>query len=986
MRKRLQVLLFLFGIVVPVAMQAQTTVSGTINDQSGNPLPGVSVKVKGSDLGTMTDGAGKFSLVIPGKSASIEISSIGYKSQTIEISDASPTITIKMLDDVGRLDEVVVTGLASSVKRRNLANAVSLVTSKELVGTTVQPTLDAALYGKVPGSNISANSGAPGGGISMKFRGITSLVGNSQPLFIVDGVYYDNSSIPAGLNVISKAAGQGSSSNQDNPSNRIADLDPEDIERVEVLKGASTAAIYGSRAAAGVVIITTKRGKIGKPVIEVSQSLGMIMQLKKLGQRNWTQAKALAAYGTVGENLFVAANGKTFNYEDELYGNEGLLSTSRLSVSGGNDKTLYYLGYTYKDDEAIVKGTGYRKSSLRINIDQKVTSFLDLSLNTNYVSSKAARGFFNNDNTSTTLGVSFVSTPSWVDLYPDANGNYPNNPLAPSNFIQTRDLITNTENIERILVGGTATLKILNRGKHNLRFIARGGLDQYTLNTIASFPRELQFEKDGNGTDGASMYGTTLSKGTNISAFFVHMLQLNTDLNFTTQLGATGENVNQNTVLNTATQMIGTQTNLDQAGSIQVDQGKTIQKDRGYFIQEEINYADLLLLTLGLRADKSSRNGDANKLYYYPKASAAFNIHKLSSWQMETISQLKLRVAYGQAGNFAPFTALYSPLEPAVFNGSTGSEITLTRGNENLGPEVQKELEAGFDLGLLNDRVSLSFTYYNKEVEDLLLNVAVPSSSGFTTAWKNVAAVENKGFEISLAATPVSSKNWRWYQSTSFWTNDAKVNRLDVPAFNVGAFGATLGTYRIEQGKSPSQIVGIGGPDDKVDPATGLAVYGDGEADFQVGSYHVVTYKNFEFNLMLHWKQGGENINLSTLLSDIFGTSPDFDDKGVDPTGAKVNGDYRLGALGTTARPWVENASYFRVREIGLSYLMPREWFKNVAQLKLSLSGRNIINIFDYNSYDPEVSNFGSNAVSSNVEVAPYPSSKSVYFKITATF
>lgn len=353
---------------------------------------------------------------------------------------------------------------------------------------------------------------------------------------------------------------------------------------------------------------------------------------------------------------------------------------------------------------------------------------------------------------------------------------------------------------------------------------------------------------------------------------------------------------------------------------------------------------------------------------------------------METISQLKLRVAYGQAGNFAPFTALYSPLEPAVFNGSTGSEITLTRGNENLGPEVQKELEAGFDLGLFNDRLSFSFTYYNKEVDDLLLNVAVPSSSGFTTAWKNVAAVENKGYEISLAATPVSNKNWRWYQSTSFWTNDAKVNRLDVPAFNVGAFGATLGTYRIEQGKSPSQIVGIGGPDDKVDPATGLAVYGDGEADFNVGSYHVVTFKNFEFDLMLHWKQGGENINLSTLLSDIFGTSPDFDDKTVDPTGAKPNGDYRLGALGTTARPWVENASYFRVREIGLSYLMPRAWFKNVAQLKLSLSGRNIINIFDYNSYDPEVSNFGSNAVSSNVEVAPYPSSKSVYFKITATF
>lgn len=986
MRKRLQVLLFLFGISAPCILQAQVAISGTIHDQSGNPLIGVSIKVKGSDVGTFTDAAGKFSLTIPGKSATLEISSVGYKSQTVQVSESSNSVALKMQEDVGRLDEVVVTGLASSVKRKNLANAVSLVTSKELVGTTVEPTLDGAMYGKVTGSNISANSGAPGGGISMKFRGITSLVGNSQPLFIVDGVYYDNSAIPAGLNTISKAAGQGSNSNQDNPSNRIADLDPEDIERVEVLKGASTAAIYGSRAATGVVIITTKRGKVGKPVIEVSQSIGEIMQLKKLGQREWSQAKAKAAFGTVGENLYIAANGKTYNYEDELYGNKGLLSTTRVSVSGGSERTSYYLGYTYKDDDGIVENTGYRKSSFRVNIDQKVTSFLDLSVNTNYVSTRTDRGYFNNDNTSTTLGVSFVSTPSWVNLFPDANGNYPNNPLAPSNFLQTRDLITNTENVERILIGGTATLKILSKGKHNLKFIARGGLDQYTLNTIAIFPQELQFEKDGNGTNGASIYGTTLSKGTNISAFFVHNFQLNSDLNFTTQLGATGENVNQNTVLNTATQLIGTQTNVNQASSIQVDQLRSIQKDRGYFVQEEVNYADMALLTLGLRADKSSRNGDANKLYYYPKASFAFNIHKMPSWSFEDISQLKVRVAYGQAGNFAPFSALYSPLVPAVFNGSTGSEITITRGNETLGPEKQKEFETGFDLGVLHDRINFSFTWYDKQVEDLLLNVAVPNSSGFTTAWKNVAAVENKGIEISLAATPIVSKDFKWYQSTSFWNNHATVTRLDVPAFNVGAFGATLGTYRVEKGKSPSQIVGIGGPDDKVDPATGLAVYGNGEPDFNIASYHVLNYKNFEFSFLLHWKKGGDNINLSTLLSDIFGTSPDYDKKSLDPTGQKTNGEYRLAALGTTARPWVEDASYFRVREIGLTYLMPRDWFKNIAQVKLGISARNFINVFKYSSYDPEVSNFGSNAISSNVEVTPYPSSKSVYFKITATF
>ena len=986
MRKRLQVLLFLFGIAMPALLRAQTGVSGTITDQKGSPLVGVSVKVKGSEGGTMTDAGGKFTLMIPGRSATLEISSIGFKTQTVQVSESSPSVSIKLQDDAGRLDEVVVTGLASSVKRANLANAVSSVSAKELVGTTVQPTMDAALYGKVTGSNVSANSGAPGGGISMKLRGITSLVSNSQPLFIVDGVFYDNSSINAGLNFISKAAGQGSTAFQDNPSNRIADLDPEDIDRIEILKGASAAAIYGSRAAAGVVIITTKRGKSGKPRIELSQTFGMQMQLRKLGQRSWTREKAAAAFGAKGDSIYQANNGKVYDYEDELYGEHAMMSTSRLSVSGGSDKTSYYLGYTYKDDEGIVLGTGYRKSSFRLNVDQKVTNFIDLSVNSNYVSSRADRGYFNNDNTSTSMGVSFVSTPAWVDLHPDANGNYPNNPVAPSNFLQTRDLITNAEFVERVLMAGTATVKILQNSRNNLKFIARGGLDQYTLNTVAIFPQELQFEKEGNGTNGASIYGTTLNKGTNLSALLVHDFQMNEDISFRTQLGITAENLNQTTTVNTGTQMIGTQTNIDQAGSIQADQEKIIQKDRGYFIQEEFNYADLVLLTVGLRADKSSRNGDANKLYYFPKASAAFNVHKLQSWSFENVSQLKVRAAYGQSGNFAPFGAIYSPLLPTGFNGTTGSEITLTRGNESLKPERQTEFETGFDFGMFRDKAVLSFTYYSKKVDDLILDVVTPSSSGFTKAWKNVAAIENHGLEISLAATPVSNKDFKWTTTTNFWQNNAKVTRLDVPAFNTGAFGATLGTYRIEEGKSPTQIVGIGGPDDKVDPATGLATYGDGEPDFNLSSSHSLIYKNFEFDVLVHWKKGGENINLSTLLSDIFGTSPDFDDHGLDPTGQKVNGAYRLAALGVTARPWVEDASYFRFREIGLSYRLPSSMFKNVAQVKVGVSGRNLINFFKYNSYDPEVSNFGSNAISSNVEVTPFPSSKSFHFNITVNF
>ena len=983
MQKLLRLFQFLFYLLAPLLLCAQVTVSGIVNDNKDNPVQGASVILKNSNLGTTTDAKGKFSLTLPGQGV-LEISYLGFKSQTVQVSSSSSNLAVKMVEDAGNLEEVVVTGLASSIKRSNLAHAVGTISAKQLVGTTTQPTVDGALYGKFAGANISANSGAPGGGISVKLRGITSLVGNSQPLFIVDGVYYDNSSIQAGLNSISKAAGQGSTDFQDNPSNRVADLDPEDIDRIEILKGASTAAIYGARAAGGVVIITTKKGKPGKTRIEIGQSIGWQMQLKELGQRQWDTAKVRAAYKQTGVDVYNANGGKIYNLEEELYGNNGMMSNTRLSISGGNDKTSYYAGFTYRDDEGIVKKTGYQKTSFRLNLDQKVTKFLDLSLNANYVESDADRGFFNNDNTSTTLGVSFVSTPSWVNLYPDANGNYPNNPLAPSNFVQTRDLMTNNEKVNRMLMGSRATLKVFKTEKHDLKLIALGGIDYYTLNTNAIFPAVLQFQKDGNGTNGASIYGTTVTRNSNISALAVYDFSPGNQMRFTTQAGINAFNVDQNTVGNTATQLIGTQTNIDQAGSIQAEQNRVLSKDRGFFVQEEFNYRDIVIATLGIRGDKSSRNGDADKLYYFPKASVAFNILPLIS--IETISQLKLRAAYGESGNFSSFGATYTSLVPTNFNGTTGSIVDVTRGDANLKPERQKELELGLDLGVLRNRIGLEFTWYNKDVEDLLLKVETRSSSGFSSEWKNVAAIENKGIEIGLNAVPVSNKDWRWNLLANWWKNKAKVTQLAVPAFNDGAFGATLGTYRIEQGKSPTQLVGIGDASDKVDPATGLAVHGNAEPDFNFSFSNNVTWKNFELSVLMHWKKGGDNVNLSTLLSDIFGTSPDFDKKSLDPSGQKTNGDYRLSILGVTARPWIEDASYFRVREIGVSYTLPGMWFRDMARVKVGFSGRNLINVFDYNSYDPEVSNFGIDAISSNVEVTPFPSAKSFHFNVSVTF
>jgi TonB-dependent SusC/RagA subfamily outer membrane receptor len=264
-------------------------------------------------------------LELPGNEATLEFTYVGYVTLEVDVAATTDPLNVVLESGSTQLDEVVVTGLASSVKRTNLANSVASIPASEISGIAVPTTTDAALYGKFKGVNISANSGAPGGGLSFRLRGTTSISGSSQPLFIIDGIYIDNSSIPAGLNIVSAAAGGGSTSNQDNPSNRLADLDPNDIEKIEVLKGASAAAIYGSRASGGVVIITTKRGQAGRTKVRLSQSVGWTEILNPQGVRQFTEERILAAGSNFANNPIhldrfraAVANGTLHDYEDDL--------------------------------------------------------------------------------------------------------------------------------------------------------------------------------------------------------------------------------------------------------------------------------------------------------------------------------------------------------------------------------------------------------------------------------------------------------------------------------------------------------------------------------------------------------------------------------------------------------------------------------------------------------------------------------------------
>jgi len=970
---------------------AQETLNGKIIDEStGEPVPFVNVIQKGTTNGTTSDFDGNFSLEVKSLPTTLAFSYIGYETQEINVSQNSP-MSINFAQSAAALDEVVVTGLATSVKRTNSANAVASISAAELVGTTTPPTLDGALYGKFPGAIVSANSGAPGGGLSVKLRGATSIQGNTQPLYIVDGVYVDNSSIAAGLNAVSAAAAGGSSSNQDNPSNRIADINPEDIANIEILKGASAAAIYGSRAAAGVVIITTKRGVAGETSYRFSQSVGWTEVINLQGVRNYNEERVRESFGDEAVQDFIDARdqNRLVDYEKELFGEKGLLTITNFSTSGGGEKTRFFAGATHNSEDGIVANTGYEKISLRLNVDHRANDFVKLALSTNYIHSSSDRGYFNNDNTGTSVGVALTGTVPWLQLFPDENGNYPDNPLGSSNILQTRDLVTNNEKIDRLIMGGSANIDLYKNDKSNLELILRGGLDFYGFNTIAFFPKELQFEKISNGgQNGVSVQGSTQNKNYNLSAFLVHNLFTDNDINFRSQAGVTREYFDRNGYLITATDLVASETNVDQATNTGVDQNRLKQEDAGFFVQEEVNFQDKVIATIGVRGDKSSNNGDANKLSYYPKASLALNLNEFGFWnQSSKLNQLKLRAAYGEAGNFAPNDALFTSYDSYTTGGLKGISLRGVLGNSDIKSERQKEFETGFDFGFINNRITGSFTYYIKTVDDLILEAAKESSSGFTTEYVNAGSLENKGVEVGINAAIFRGEDFNWDFGMNFFKNKSKITDLKVPAYNVGGFGATLGTFRIEEGKSATQIVGIG-PNPG---ANGLQKFGDSEPDFQMSFNNSISYKGFDFNFLWQWKKGGDNINLTALLTDLSGTSSDYDKIDLDPAGQLGNGPYRVSQLGSSAAVFIEDAGYLRLREVGLYYTLPENItssFLNgsLDRIKFGFSGNNLINIFDYNSYDPEVSNFGGGGIFNAVEVTPFPSSKRYMFNVAFNF
>ena len=1018
----------LFLTIVMLCMQVLSaqgmTVSGTVTDaQTGEALVGTQVFVKGTFVGTTTDDNGAFSLVVEA-GATLMVAYIGYKSEEISVSAGQGLLSIQLEPDVLKQDEVVVTGIVSTVKRRNAANAVASVSGDDLVNAPIQ-TLDQALSGQFAGVNVRRNTGAPGGGVNVNLRGQSTLTGSTQPLYVIDGVIVNNDANQSGIDVVTAATGAGSSRPQGQPTNRIGDINPNDIESIEVLKGASAAAIYGAKASNGVVIIKTKRGRGGKTKFNFSTRTGTSTLLRKMGHRTFeTFEEAYGQFGTGAQygmsagtdemkadvNLYdsnyaaaesdfmtqypdstftppsnlasIGAYNSSFfstyesywadrdiDYEQELYGQTGQLTEHTLSVIGGDESTQFYLGGQYMDEGGIIKNTGYKKLSGRLNIDHRLSEKAKISVSTNLIRSEADRGVTGNDNTNMTYGFSIGFTPSFIDIRQNDDGSFPINHFNPSNPLETAEYFVNNEVTHRALGSMTFDYNLYRASNMNLGFLAVAGADFYNQENEVFIPPFLQIESSKDEA-GQSVMTTTDNLNTNLSLNLVHKMKMS-GMNFNTTAGLQYETYDWNSVFVHALGMIPTQTNVDKASSQSVYQDRKKRQDRGQFFQEEVTVGDNLYVAFSMRGDVSSTMGDTETKEWYPKVAASYQLGEFAG----LFDNLKLRGAYGQTGNMPQSKAKYTTMSSSNIGGINGLVASSTRGNASIKPERTTEMEFGMDFSLMNGLASVEATMYQQSIEDLILLVDLPPSSGASYAWENGGAMTTNGMEFALGLNPtklVSVGGLDWNFHMTYYTNKSEVTELNVDPYNFGGFATFLGTYRIEKGYSPTAIVGSEMTDGKHD------VLGDENPDYRMSFRNSFSVGPIALSFLIDHKEGGHAINLANLIYDLGGTTADYEE----------NGGARLGGLGAVTQPYVESTTYTALRDFSLTYTLPGNLTEGfgVSYLQVGFSARNWWMTSEYTGLSPEVSQFGNEAVGGSVDTNPFPLSKSMYLTLSMGF
>jgi TonB-dependent SusC/RagA subfamily outer membrane receptor len=967
-------LILVLAILSPFVLSAQTvtgTVSGHVTDASaGRGLPDVQIIVTGTRIGAVTGPNGEYTLNgVPIGQRTLTIRRIGYQptAQAVTVL-AGSTVTADAALRVSavNLNEVVVTGTGIATEKRKVGTNIATVDSA-LISRAQATTVDQAMQGKIPGAQITQNSGSPGGGgISVRLRGVNSFISGSDPLYIVDGVIVDNES--------GQLADLGVRSN---PQNRLADLNPDDIEHIEIIRGAAAAALYGSRANNGVVQIFTKRGNSGKP---------RFTSTTRAGTSALRAQQAFNFYPFDVNGLPVAR----FNYQDDIF-HRAPSWEQNLTVEGGNDQTRYFMSGNFGNEDGIMRSTSSRRTGARVNLQQQLSSNLVANITSNYINTNNEIQAFGEQNDYGIMGSLFFA-PTNVDFRP-VNGVYPLPPALGTNPLLAIARIRNPQTINRFIGSTKLTWTPLT----SLLFDYTIGLDNVGFEQSQFVPR--------NAVLGTAPLATGRSQSVVENNRIVNQDALSSytwrpmgpvDMRTTVGVNYTSQRVRITSATANGLAPVG---DLVSAGSVfSAAQSDVELRTLGFYGQQEASFKDKLFLNAAVRWDASSTFAPSERWQAFPKFSASY---VLIDNQAGALNNLRLRSALGWAGSQPGILNAYSQFVTFTqlpFAGRPGFVNDVTFGNPDLKNERAREWELGTDVGFLGGRVSTEATYYNRLVSDLLFFRPLPTSTGFSRQFFPIGTMSNKGVELLLKTTNVDNSNLQWTSTMTYAHNKNLVESLTIQDFqSAGGYpnriragepaGIFYGSYAARNCQTGALLLDSLGryrrSNQTADMGATLAirealsggtcndslnnVIGDPNPKW-IGSFlnEFTIAKKLRLRALLDGVFGNKIMNLSTRAENagIASNSKAYERE------LLPYGDPRKLPPGFNARTqgifqyWIEDGTFVKLRELSASYTLNslgvQRYFKDGVDL--TLSGRNLAVWTNYSGYDPEINLFGTNA------------------------
>lgn len=1019
-------LLLLFSEVAS-AQNKRYTITGKVTETATNdPIPGAAVKILNTTLSTSTTTNGNYTFAVdlaPGK-YQVQIAYIGYKTltQTVDLGSSDQVqLNGALATDAVGLDEVIVTGTSQGTTRKQLGSYVSTVKGDDLNKAPSGNVLT-ALQGKTPGAQISQNNGDPAGGMSIRLRGISSVYSSSEPLYIIDGVIANNSTTRV----------TNTSSNYDGGNfvgaigqNRMVDISPSDIDHIEVLNGAAAAAIYGSRANAGVIQIFTKRGKSGATQVAFNTSF-TISELRKQVEVNQAPIKFGGSVDTQTQDILTPTLTNTtpvtrYNYQDYIF-RTGVGTDNSVSVSGGNDNTRFYTSAGYFKNQGIIKNTDFTRYNFKANLDQKINNWARMTAGFNYVHSDAnekpdGNSFFSPMNSVTIIG-------NFHDIFArDALGNL----LA----VGERGRVNPVSVIEDIKQRQFSNRIIANTGLKlnpvkNLTVDYTMGVDNTIQNGTTYIPPFAYNVSTGFYGGGASLdpslngYASAANATTtlfNNELNFTYDAKLTSLLSSTTQLGGSYQYQKDLYSLLNGRGLAPFVETVNGASSILTNSDRRSEFSiSGAYLQQNFKYKDHLFVTGAVRVDQSTVFGEDNRTQYYLKGNISYVPSSADYWKDFGVSSwwnaFKVRAAYGESGNLTGIGP-YDRFNEYTSSSYIGKISLVSSGqlaNTSVKPERQKELEIGTDMAFFNNRLSLTFSWYNKNVKDLLIPVVVAPTTGFSSLLDNAGSIRNRGFELMVSGIPLKTKDFSWNSTVIFNRNRNKAvgtGGLRLLSTNPGApvaiidgqpIGVFYGTFfaRNPDGSLLTNSAGIPQLERGVQnsatsytvqrDANGLPtgttlrkVLGDPNPDYTASFVNDFTYKKLSLHIQLDAVQGGEvwNADWRTRQGVGNGKVAEQEDLGLLPRG------YIAGVYAT--EEWrIDDGSFVKLREISLSYNLGKVSF--VKDLTVNVSGRNLFSWDNYKGYDPELNSGGQSTILRNIDFGSVPIPRTFSLGLQAKF